>query len=52
MIMNILPEPRPLGLLGPRRSPPSCPGSLSSVHIVLSSVHSCEVHSRVMPDPC
>ena len=33
MIRNILPEPRPLGPVSPRRSPPSCLGSLSSVRL-------------------
>ena len=33
MIRNILPEPRPLGPFSPRRSLPSCLGSLSSVRL-------------------
>ena len=33
MIRSILPEPRPLGPFSPRRSPPSCLGSLSSVRL-------------------
>ena len=33
MIRNILPEPRPLGPFSPRRSSPSCLGSLSSVRL-------------------
>ena len=32
-IWHILPEPRPLGLFSPRRSPPSCLGSLSRVRL-------------------
>ena len=33
MNRHILPEPRPLGLHSPRRSPPSCLGSLTSVRL-------------------
>ena len=33
MIRHILTEPRPLGRFSPRRSPPSCLGSLSSVRL-------------------
>ena len=33
MNRHLLPEPRPLGLHSPRRSPPSCLGSLTSVRL-------------------
>ena len=45
MIQHILPKPRPLSLFSPRRSPPSCLGSFSSVRL-----HRCmrnhDVHCR------
>ena len=45
MIRNIVPEPRPLGPFSPRRSPPSCLGSLSSVRL-RRRVRNHDIHCR------
>ena len=42
---HILPEPRPLGLFSPRRSPPSCLGSLSSLRL-RRCVRNHDIHCR------
>ena len=49
---HILPEPRPLGLFSPRRSPPSCLGSLSSVRL-RRHMHNHNIHIRKLePRQC